>query len=132
MRASLLLLSSLALVADDKPLQPKPIREHYTKYEYLIPMRDGVKLFTAVYVPKDQSQAYPILLTRTPYSVGPYGVGPVPRDARAHRPLRARTATSSSTRTCAAATMSEGKFVNVRPHKPARRRRSDIDESTDT
>src|SRR6516225_2382051 len=49
------------------------IKSHYTKYEYRIPMRDGKKLFTAVYVPKDQSQRYPIMLTRTPYSVGPYG-----------------------------------------------------------
>src|SRR5215211_4602175 len=49
------------------------IREHYTKYEYTIPMRDGVKLLTAVYVPKDDAQPYPIVLTRTPYGVGPYG-----------------------------------------------------------
>src|SRR5437899_288273 len=42
--------------------------EHYTKYEHLIPMRDGVKLFTRVYVPKDNSQPWPILLTRTPYA----------------------------------------------------------------
>ena len=32
------------------------IKAHYTKYEYRIPMRDGKRLFTAVYVPKDQSQ----------------------------------------------------------------------------
>ncbi len=44
------------------------VKAHYTKYEYRIPMRDGKKLFTAVYVPKDQDQRYPILLTRTPYS----------------------------------------------------------------
>src|SRR5438132_8218859 len=49
------------------------VKAHYTKYEYAIPMRDGKKLFTAVYVPKDQSQRYPIWLTRTPYSVQPYG-----------------------------------------------------------
>ena len=49
------------------------VKAHYTKYEYRIPMRDGVKLFTAVYVPKDTSQRYPILLTRTPYTVSPYG-----------------------------------------------------------
>ena len=48
-------------------------KAHYTKYEYRIPMRDGKRLFTAVYVPKDQSRKYPILLTRTPYSVKPYG-----------------------------------------------------------
>src|SRR5204863_1062821 len=40
------------------------LREHYTKFEYRIPMRDSVKLFTAVYEPKDDAQPYPILLTR--------------------------------------------------------------------
>src|SRR5690349_20633680 len=49
-------------------------RSHYTKYDYRIPMRDGVKLFTTVYVPKDASQKFPILMQRTPYSVAPYGI----------------------------------------------------------
>src|SRR6267143_2582834 len=49
-------------------------REHYTKYEYRIPMRDGVKLFTVVYVPKDLAKPYPMLMSRTPYSVAPYGI----------------------------------------------------------
>src|SRR4051812_21119790 len=49
-------------------------RSHYTKYEYRIPMRDGKKLFTVVYAPKDLTQQYPILMQRTPYSVGPYGI----------------------------------------------------------
>ena len=52
--------------ADEPPFD---VREHYTKYEYRIPMRDGAKLFTAVYVPKDQSKPYPFLMIRTPYSV---------------------------------------------------------------
>src|SRR5437868_6018918 len=51
------------------------LAEHYTKYEHLIPMRDGVHLFTRVYVPKDDSQKWPILLTRTPYALKPYGDG---------------------------------------------------------
>src|SRR5260370_41595192 len=51
------------------------VRERYTKQEQLIPMRDGVKLFTSIYTPKDTSKKYPILLQRTPYSVGPYGAG---------------------------------------------------------
>ena len=51
---------------------------HYTKYEYRIPMRDGVHLFTAVYVPKDASKPYPFFINRTPYSVGPYGEGQYP------------------------------------------------------
>src|SRR5712692_2665364 len=50
------------------------IKANYTKYEYRIAMRDGVRLFTSVYVPKDDSKAYPFLINRTPYSVAPYGV----------------------------------------------------------
>ena len=42
------------------------LRDHYTKREVLIPMRDGVKLFTAIYTPKEARRAYPILLQRTP------------------------------------------------------------------
>ena len=49
------------------------IKANYTKYEYKIPMRDGVKLFTCVYAPKDTSERWPILFDRTPYSVAPYG-----------------------------------------------------------
>ena len=49
------------------------VKSHYTKYEHRVPMRDGKRLFTAVYVPKEESQRYPILLYRTPYSVRPYG-----------------------------------------------------------
>src|SRR5690349_3348922 len=49
------------------------LAEHYTKYEHRIPMRDGVKLFTRVYIPKDDSQAWPIVISRTPYALKPYG-----------------------------------------------------------
>src|SRR5215471_16796104 len=58
---------------------PAGTRSSYNKFEYRIPMRDGVKLFTSVYVPKDASVRYPILLTRTPYSVAPYGPDAYPR-----------------------------------------------------
>ncbi len=107
------------------------IREHYTKYEYKIAMRDGVALFTAVYVPKDASATYPILLQRTPYSVRPYGEsnfsesprGPMKHYAKerfifAYQDVRGRNG-------------SEGEFVHVRPHRPAKGPK-DIDESTDT
>src|SRR5712671_5632721 len=47
--------------------------EHYTKYEHRVLMRDGVRLFTRVYAPKDDSQSWPIVLTRTPYALKPYG-----------------------------------------------------------
>jgi len=49
------------------------IRTHYRKQEVRIPMRDGAKLFTSLYIPRDTSVLYPVILVRTPYSVGPYG-----------------------------------------------------------
>jgi putative CocE/NonD family hydrolase len=107
------------------------VRARYTKYEYRIPMRDGVRLFTSVYVPKDAggSRRYPILLTRTPYGVAPYGsdayresVGPSAAAAKegfifAYQDVRGRF-------------MSEGEFVDVRPYNPAKGPK-DADESSD-
>jgi hypothetical protein len=61
--------------ADPQESPAKFLREHYTKYEYRIPMRDGVQLFTVVYAPKDSSKSYPFLITRTPYSSGVYEQG---------------------------------------------------------
>src|SRR6267142_3994894 len=49
------------------------VKDNYIKKEMYIPMRDGVKLFTAVYIPKDATEKHPILMTRTPYSCAPYG-----------------------------------------------------------
>src|SRR5687768_14018401 len=49
------------------------IRDNYNKREVMVPMRDGVKLFTSIYTPEKKSQRYPIMLNRTPYSVAPYG-----------------------------------------------------------
>ncbi|WP_075791563.1 CocE/NonD family hydrolase [Massilia putida] len=59
-----------AQAAEDAKLAPRDLRETYTKYEYRIPMRDGTKLFTVVYVPKDASKSYPFLVNRTPYGAG--------------------------------------------------------------
>ena len=81
---SLSLLVSGAVLLAQPPLVPPPLTEaerttlaytltHYTKYEFRVPMRDGVRLFAAVHVPKDATQSYPILMQRTPYNVGPYG-----------------------------------------------------------
>jgi putative CocE/NonD family hydrolase len=52
---------------------PYVVRDHYTKTEYHVKMRDGITLFTTVYAPKDTSRTYPFLVTRTCYSVAPYG-----------------------------------------------------------
>jgi len=72
----LLFIATLAHAQPDEKAARKRLEytlANYTKYEYQIPMRDGVKLFTAVYCPKDASVPYPFLMQRTPYSVEPYG-----------------------------------------------------------
>src|ERR1051326_5499173 len=60
-------------LAGEASAEPFDLKAHYDKAEYRIPMRDGVKLFVAVYTPKDKSQRYPILMRRTPYSIQSYG-----------------------------------------------------------
>src|SRR5690349_22131049 len=67
-----LLAFSTALYAQDD-IDSAWFVQHYTKKEVYIPMRDGVRLFTSVYMPKDTTEKHPILMTRTPYSCAPYG-----------------------------------------------------------
>ncbi len=106
------------------------VETHYTKREFRIAMRDGVKLFTQVYIPKDTSRSYPYLMMRTPFGVTPYGerhfrglLGPSQSFDRAgyifvFQDVRGRY-------------QSEGNFVDMRPHigTPAP---GQTDESTDT
>jgi putative CocE/NonD family hydrolase len=118
---------------------PKPnpdsayIRAHYNKMERMIPMRDGIKLFTSIYYPKDASRTrtYPIMLSRTPYSSAPYGdtlfktsLGPSMLFARdgyifVYQDVRGKY-------------MSEGEFEACRPFIPQKKSNKDIDESSDT
>lgn len=105
-------------------------RNNYQKKEIYITMRDGVKLFTSIYLPKDSTKKYPVLMQRTPYSVAPYGdgkyknsLGPSPELMRdgyifVYQDVRGRW-------------MSEGIFVEMRPHIDEKKA-NDIDESTDT
>ncbi|MFO0790676.1 MAG: CocE/NonD family hydrolase [Pirellulales bacterium] len=105
------------------------LKEHYTKYEYEIPMRDGVHLLTAVYVPKDHTKQYPILLSRTPYSVRPYGedVNPTPHGLLANY---AKEGFIFALQDVRGRNGSEGTFVHVRPINENRTGK-DTDESTD-
>ncbi len=107
------------------------VKAAYTKYEYRIPMRDGKKLFTAVYVPKDTSRKYPILMTRTPYSVQPYGVDHY-RENLGPSPLFGKEGYIFAYQDVRGRWMSEGIYVNMRPHNPDKQGPQDIDESTDT
>ena len=106
------------------------VRDNYTKTDVSIPMRDGKKLYTVIFAPKDGSKNYPILMERTPYSV-PYGpdnfrgsLGPSAHFAESgyivvYQDVRGRY-------------MSEGDYVNMRPELGSRHAKLDIDESTDT
>jgi len=131
-----LLLTGLAAGAWRKQERPKPepedyVKAHFTKYEYRIPVRDGKRLFTSVYVPKDASQPYPILMDRTPYSVAPYGedqyrkhIGPSDEFERAgyiivYQDVRGRN-------------MSEGDFQEMTPHLDVKKSPHDVDDSSDT
>jgi putative CocE/NonD family hydrolase len=107
------------------------VKAHYTKYEYRIPMRDGKRLFTSVYVPKDQDQTYPVLLSRTPYSVAPYGVDRY-RDNLGPGALFAKAGYIFAYQDVRGRWMSEGDFVNMRPHIAIKKGPQDIDESSDT
>src|SRR6185437_4029922 len=114
------------------------VRAHYTKYEFRIPMRDGKRLFTSVYVPKatefEDAGPYPFLMGRTPYSVAPYGedkypshLGPSEEFEKSgyifvYQDVRGRY-------------MSEGTFVEMRPHIDDSIKARDhdaIDEASDT
>jgi putative CocE/NonD family hydrolase len=107
------------------------IRTNYDKQEVRIPMRDSVRLFTSIYTPKDTTQTYPFLLVRTPYRVAPYG-----RDAYRHTLAASATMEQQGYifvfQDVRGRFLSEGDFVNMRPHIAAKQSPADIDESTDT
>lgn len=114
---------------DANPLESY-IRLHYSKQEHRVAMRDGTQLFTSVYLPRDTTKKYPILMKRTPYSVAPYGVdkfaaslGPSEHFVKAgyifvNQDVRGRF-------------LSEGEFIQVTPHRPGKQAK-EFDESSDT
>ena len=107
------------------------LREHYTKYEFPIRMRDGVKLFTAVYAPKDNSKPFPILLTRTPYGMRPYGVDRYPDPRGGPLMYYAAEQFIFVLQDVRGRNDSEGTYVHMRPQKDVHDGPGDIDESTD-
>ena len=107
------------------------IRENYTKKEVLIPMRDGVKLFTSIYIPKSEQEKYPFILNRTPYSVAPYGAAEY-KTALGPSSLFIKEGYIFVYQDVRGKWMSEGKFVDTRPFNPAKKSKTDIDEASDT
>jgi putative CocE/NonD family hydrolase len=94
-------------------------------------MRDGVKLFTSIYMPKDNTQKHPILITRTPYSCSPYGQA-YRAYWRSFQMAYLKKGYIMVTQDIRGRWMSEGTFVVVRPFNPNKKTKKDIDEASDT
>lgn len=124
----LLLLCSINAFA-----QSDYVKEHFTKKEVYITMRDGIKLFTAIYTPKDASakNKYPIMMQRTCYSVAPYGEDKYPARLGpseimmkegyifVYQDVRGRW-------------KSEGTWTNMTPVIDNKKSKTDVDEGSDT
>ncbi len=113
--------------------ETRPVREQYVKREYRIPMRDGVRLFTAVYTPRDASpeKRYPVLTARTCYSIRPYGEDRYRSTLGPNRRLQ-RDGYIFAYQDVRGCYMSEGRFLNMTPHIANKKSKQDVDESTDT
>ncbi len=121
---------SLYAIANSQ-VTPNYVKENYHKRDTVITMRDGIKLYTIIYSPKDNTQLYPILMERTPYSAGPYGdtsyarmIGPnktlmQEKYIFVYQDVRGRY-------------MSEGVNQEMTPHIPVKSNNSQVDESSDT
>ena len=129
--ATILLIAALPWAAPARAQGLAWVKEHYTKHEYYVPMRDGARLFTQVYLPKDRSKTYPLLMNRTPYGVAPYGVDQY-RDALGPSPLFPKDGYIIVYQDVRGRWMSEGEFVHMRPHRASKGGPADVDESTDT
>jgi uncharacterized protein len=126
----IILIAIFSIITATAVSQTNYVKEHFNKLDTIIKMRDGIKLYTVIYTPKDQSKKYALLMERTPYSAGPYGnsfpnsVGPndslmktgyifVQQDVRGRH-------------------MSEGVNLEVTPHNANKKTKKDVDESSDT
>ena len=125
----LLLLFPLVTIAQNP--DSTWIVNNYTKKEVYIPMRDGIKLFTAIYTPKNKTEQHPVLITRTPYSCAPYGEGKFPATWYSPRKYFLKENYIYVQQDVRGRWMSEGTFVDVRPYNPNKKSNADIDEASD-
>ena len=121
--------SALAQTNDQDSLW---IVENYYKIERQIAMRDGVKLFTSIYIPKDSTDKHPILMTRTPYSCSPYGEQNWNQFWNNHKKYYFREGYVMVFQDVRGRWMSEGEFMDVRPFNPTKKNSTEIDEASDT
>lgn len=114
------------------PTEEDWIRRNYTKSEQYITMRDGTRLFTSIFIPRNRQQENPILLMRTPYSCAPYGEG-IFYDGQwpAYWREYCRENYIIVRQDVRGRWMSEGEFMDVRPFIKDKRSKADIDEASD-
>ncbi|WP_040282444.1 CocE/NonD family hydrolase [Psychroserpens damuponensis] len=118
-------------ISEDKKVADTFVKDNYTKTEVDIEMRDGIKLHTTIYAPKDTSETYPILMMRTPYSSRPYGEGKLKTKIgpNVHLMKEGNIIVYQDVR---GRWMSEGVYDNMRAYIPNKTDDSQIDESSDT
>lgn len=107
------------------------VRNNYTKIERNITMRDGVKLFTAIYIPKNKDKKYPFMINRTPYTSHPYGEGNY-KLTLGPSALFLKEGFIFVYQDVRGKWMSEGEYADIRPHIAHKKSKKDIDESSDT
>jgi uncharacterized protein len=107
------------------------VKENFTKMDTTITMRDGVKLYTVIYIPKDVSQSYPFLMERTPYSAGPYGITAYPNQIGPNETLMKEKFIFVN-QDVRGRYMSEGINLEVTPYIATKKNKKDVDESSDT
>lgn len=106
------------------------IVSHYHKLEQMIPMRDGAKLYTAIYIPNDSTEKHPVLITRTPYSCAPYG-REFKKDWKSYHAKYYREKYIMVYQDVRGRYMSEGDYMDIRPFNPAKTGK-ETDEASDT
>ncbi|MBI1341748.1 MAG: CocE/NonD family hydrolase [Terrimonas sp.] len=107
------------------------IRDHYYKMEKMITMRDGVKLFTSIYIPRDTTEMHPILMKRTPYSCAPYGENNFSPFWNSYQRYYLRENYIMVIQDVRGRWMSEGTFADIRPFKKDKTG-AETDEASDT
>jgi hypothetical protein len=128
----LLLISTDIFAAEKANEDSLYLVSHYTKAEYQIPMRDGIKLFTIVYTPTDTSKKYPVLLNRTPYNVAPYGAEMNFVFRRGLSPVYLREGFIFVFQDVRGRFMSEGVFSHMTPFIDDKKTNNEVDEGSDT
>ncbi|CAM1352169.1 CocE/NonD family hydrolase [Tenacibaculum insulae] len=106
------------------------VKDNFTKKEVTITMRDGVKLHTTIYTPKDTSKTYPILMQRTPYSSRPYGDGKF-KNKIGPNSILMKEGNIVVYQDVRGRWMSEGVYDNMRAYIPNKTPKQ-ADETTDT